>query len=43
MLSDEIDDANSLLEIQRFNLAKIESRKEDHEINFISEPRKSKK
>ena len=52
LLSDQLDDPSQLLEIQKFNLHKIEKQEEDGigadqlknvEINFISEPRKSKK
>jgi len=43
LLSDEIDDPSSLLEIQKFNQAKIENDNDKVEINFVSEPRKSKK
>lgn len=50
LLSDEIDDPASLLEVQKFNLNKIENQNAgaeelDHraEINFTAEPRKSKK
>ena len=50
LLSDEIDDPASLLEVQKFNLNKIENHntggeEQDQrvEINFTAEPRKSKK
>ena len=50
LLSDEIDDPASLLELQKLNLNKIENQavadeEPDHriDINFTSEPRKSKK
>lgn len=50
LLSDEIDDPASLLELQKLNLNKIENQgaggdEPDHriEINFTAEPRKSKK
>ena len=44
LLSDKIDDVSSLLEIQKFNQAKIENQPENEkiQINFVSEPRKSK-
>lgn len=50
LLSDEIDDPASLLEVQKFNLNKIENQNaggeeldQRIEINFTTEPRKSKK
>lgn len=43
LLSEELDDPTSLLEIQKFNLNKIENSEEQIEINFTQEPRKSKK
>mmetsp|Transcript_18718 Transcript_18718/g.28700 ORF Transcript_18718/g.28700 Transcript_18718/m.28700 type:complete len:115 (+) Transcript_18718:1448-1792(+) len=47
-VSDEIDDPSTLLEIQKFNLAKMNSKQQEGdevkiEINFVNEPRKSKK
>jgi len=46
-LSNQLDDPTSLLELQKFNLQKIENNAEGTEtkveINFITEPRKSKK
>jgi len=45
LLSDQLEDPASLLEIQKFNLSKIENSTEEVkiEINFTKEPRKSKK
>lgn len=40
VISDEIDDPSSIMEIQRFNKSKIEN---DPDMNFTLEPRKSKK
>jgi hypothetical protein len=44
LMSDEIDDPAGILEIQKFNLHKIENDEDKKvEINFYTEPRKSKK
>jgi len=42
MLSDEIDDPNSLLELQRFNLAKIESTRAENGVGGIDSVKDSK-